>query len=94
MIMERVNRFFGYEAVVKVVFRQGARAKAPPRPERPSPAPVPRELGQGLREIPDPELRTVLESLAGRIAAAEGPPTIVAAPFSLKPRPIRSDQDV
>jgi hypothetical protein len=94
MIMERVNLFFGYPAVVKVVFRQGTRTKATPRPERPQPAPVPRELGQGLREIPDLELRTMLESLAGKIVAADGPPTIVPAPFSLKPRPLRSDQDV
>jgi hypothetical protein len=36
----------------------------------------------------------MLESLAGKIAAADGPPTIVAAPFSLKPRTLRSDQDV
>jgi hypothetical protein len=94
MIMERVNLFFGYEAVVKVVFRQGSRTKAVAKPDRPRPAPVPRELGQGLREIPDLELRTMLESLAGKIAAADGPPTIVAAPFSLKPRTLRSDQDV
>ena len=64
------------------------------KPDRPRPAPVPTELGEGLRDIPDLELRTVLESLAGKIAAADGPPTLVAAPFSLKPRPIRSDQDV
>ena len=94
MIMERVNLFFGYEAVVKVVFRQGGRARPAAKPARPAPAPVPRELGQGLREIADTELRTMLESLAGKIAAADGPPTIVAAPFSLKPRPLRSDQDV
>jgi hypothetical protein len=94
MIMERVNLFFGYEAVVKIVFRQGVQSTATAKPERPQPAPVPRELGQGLREIADLELRTMLESLAGKIAAAEGPPTIVPAPFTLKPRPIRSDQDV
>jgi hypothetical protein len=94
MIMERVNLFFGYEAVVKVAFRQGNRTKATAKPLRPAPAPVPRELGQGLREIADTELRTMLENLAGKIAAADGPPTIVPAPFSLKPRPLRSDQDV
>jgi hypothetical protein len=94
IIMERVNRFFGYEAVAKIVFRQGAAARPKTQPERPRPVPVPRELGDGLREIADPELRTMLESLAGKIAAAEGPPTIVAAPFTLGKRINRSDQDV
>jgi hypothetical protein len=71
MIMERVNRFFGYEAVVKVVFRQGAR----PRPRRgPSvpPRARPARAGPGPARDPDLELRTMLESLAGKIAAAEG----------------------
>jgi hypothetical protein len=94
MIMERVNLFFGYEAVVKVVFRHGQggpkRTKATLRPAS---APVPRDLGDGLREIADPELRTVLESLAGKIAGASGGPTVIAAPFSLKPPAQRSDQD-
>ena len=66
-IMERVNRFFGYSAVARVKIRQGAvkppaaqgRPKAPP-----SLKPIPMELGDSLRDIGDPELRTVLESLA------------------------------
>ncbi|WP_179944996.1 DUF721 domain-containing protein [Croceicoccus naphthovorans] len=66
-IMERVNRFFGYRAVAKVKMRQGqvqppraeTRAKSPP-----SLKPIPMELGDSLRDIGDPELRTVLESLA------------------------------
>jgi hypothetical protein len=66
-IMERVNRFFGYRAVARVKLRQGAvkppagtgLAKPPP-----SLKPIPMELGAGLRDIGDPELRTVLESLA------------------------------
>ena len=94
MIMERVNRFFGYEAVAKIVFRQGAVGRAKAQPQRPRPVPVPRELGDGLREIADPELRTMLESLAGKIAAVEGPPRIVAAPFTLGKLTNRSDQDV
>lgn len=94
MILERVNRFFGYQAVAKVVFRHGAKPAPAPPVKRPQLSPVPRELGDGLREIADPELRTVLESLAGKIAHASGPPTIVAAPFSLKPTHPRSDQDV
>ncbi|MXO90715.1 DUF721 domain-containing protein [Pontixanthobacter aquaemixtae] len=66
-IIERVNRFFGYQAVIKAKIRQGAvnppsdnsRAKAPP-----SLKPIPMELGDSLRDVGDPELRTVLESLA------------------------------
>lgn len=66
-IIERVNRFFGYRAVARVKLRQGA--VKPPRemePARPPPSlkPIPMELGAGLRDIGDPELRAVLESLA------------------------------
>ena len=79
MIIDKVNRFFGYEAVAKIVFRQGRLPAPPPRIERPKPAPVPVELGEGLRAIADPELRACLESLAGHIAATDGPPAIVGA---------------
>jgi hypothetical protein len=37
---------------------------------------VPKELGEGLREIADPELRACLESLAAQIAASTGPPSL------------------
>jgi hypothetical protein len=66
-IVERVNRFFGYRAVAKVKLRQGAvkPSHAESRPAAPpSLKPVPLELGDSLRDIGDPELRTVLESLA------------------------------
>jgi hypothetical protein len=73
-IIERVNRFFGYRAVAKVKLRQGAvkpshvesRASAPP-----SLKPIPIELGDSLRDIGDPELRTVLESLARSLGDKE-----------------------
>ena len=73
-IIERVNRFFGYSAVARVKLRQGAvqdprggsRRTAPP-----SLRPVPLELGDSLRDIGDPELRTVLESLARSLGADE-----------------------
>ena len=66
-IIERVNRFFGYQAVSRVKLRQGPvnppKAKeAPTAP--PSLRPIPLELGESLRDIGDPELRAVLESLA------------------------------
>lgn len=76
MIIERVNRFFGYEAISKLAFRQGRAPKVEPRPERPAAAPVPKDLGEGLRQIADPELRTVLESLAGKLAGSRGAPAV------------------
>ena len=76
LIIERVNRFFGYSAVNRIIFRQGKLPSAPARPQRPPLHAVPKELGQGLREIGDPELRACLESLAARIAASTGPPSL------------------
>jgi hypothetical protein len=76
MIVERVNRFFGYSAINRIVFRQGKPAAAAPKPVRPELRPVPKDLGEGLREIADPELRACLESLASRIAASTGPPSV------------------
>jgi hypothetical protein len=70
-IIERVNRFFGYGAVARVKIRQGPvlRPKAVHKPAiPPSLKPVPMELGESLREIADPELFTVLESLARSLA--------------------------
>ena len=66
-IIERVNRFFGYSAVARVKIRHGA--VKPPEGNKPAKAPpslkpIPMELGDSLRDIGDPELRTVLESLA------------------------------
>jgi hypothetical protein len=76
MIVERVNRFFGYAAIDRIVFRQGRPPAPAPRRERPQLRPVPKELGEGLREIADPELRLCLESLAQQIAASSGPPSL------------------
>ncbi len=76
LIIERVNRFFGYAAVNRIVFRQGRPPARPPGPQRPQLRAVPREVGEGLREIGDPELRACLESLAARIAATTGPPSL------------------
>ena len=76
LIVERVNRFFGYAAIDKIAFRQGRIAGKPSKVERPTPAPIPRELGEGLRAIADPELRQCLESLAGKLAGSVGPPAI------------------
>ena len=78
LIVERVNRFFGYAAINRIVFRQGRVPAAEPNAPRPELRPVPKELGDGLREIADPELRACLESLAAQIAATSGPPSLAA----------------
>ena len=80
LITERVNRFFGYEAVSKIAFRQGRAPKAAPRPQRPTPAPVPASLGEGLRQVADPELRACLEALASSLAGSTGSPAIATIP--------------
>lgn len=72
-IIERVNRFFGYNAVSRVKLRQGA-VKPPPAQKRaapPSLKPIPLALGDSLRDIGDPELRAVLESLARNLTDAK-----------------------
>lgn len=74
-IIERVNRFFGYNAVARVKLRQG-QVKPPPATSAgaapPSLRPIPVELGESLRDIGDPELRAVLESLARSLGGNEG----------------------
>ncbi len=73
-IIERVNRFFGYNAVARAKIRQGP-VKPPSAESRPKPPPslkpIPMELGDSLRDIGDPELRTVLESLARSLGDGE-----------------------
>jgi hypothetical protein len=90
LIIERVNRFFGHSAVNRVIFKQGRARAAPARPKRPDLRPVPKEIGQGLREIADPELRACLESLAAQIAATSGPPSLGEAGDAPLPEIIRS----
>lgn len=76
MIIDRVNMFFGYAAIDRIVFRQGRAHPAPEKVKRPGSAAIPKELGEGLREIADPGLRACLESLAAKIAASNGPPVL------------------
>jgi hypothetical protein len=50
--------------------------QAQPAPVRPVAAAVPQELGEGLRQIADPELRACLESLASKLAGSRGAPAV------------------
>jgi hypothetical protein len=81
VIVERVNRFFGYPAIERVQFRQGIVrvAKAASRKAPPSLRAIPAELGESLRGIADPELRACLESLARGVAEGANAPAIAVA---------------
>lgn len=75
-LIERVNRFFGYNAIAKVAIRHG-QVVPPPPADRPPPRmlrPVPVDIGDGLRDIGDPELRAVLEAMAGGLGNGVGAP--------------------
>jgi hypothetical protein len=84
LIIERVNRFFGYAAVDKIAFRQG-RVATVKRPVRPVPQPIPRERGEGLREIADPGLRACLEALAESLVTSNGAPQAPVPPVPFPP---------
>jgi hypothetical protein len=81
-IQDRVNHFFGYPAVARVAIRQGAvqAEKAKTRRAPQSLRPIPAELGDSLREIVDPELRTCLESLARGLSSGDGAPAAPTIP--------------
>jgi hypothetical protein len=77
-IVERVNRFFGYAAIARLVLKQANVAPRAARPAPPSVRPLtpPSELGPGLRAITDPELQAVLAALAAGVAGTTGVPVV------------------
>jgi hypothetical protein len=70
LILERVNRHFGYLAVTRLTMRHIPFAARPPN--RPAPPP-PVTLSDGatavLEAVEDPELQAALKRLGGRVAA-------------------------
>lgn len=77
VIIERVNRFFGYAAVERVTIRHGAARPAEALRATAPTAPMPQELGDSLRTVADPELRAVLASLAQGLADRDAAPLVV-----------------
>ncbi len=73
-LIERVNRFFGYNAISKLVLRQGEVAKPRAVASKPELVAVPMELGDSLKTIGDPELKVVLENLARGVATRDSLP--------------------
>ena len=75
-IIASVNRFFGYAAIAAVRMAHGQVAPAAPVQPPAMLKPVPAELGDSLRDIGDPELRTVLERMAAGLAGTPKIPKI------------------
>jgi len=83
-IQERVNFFFGYEAVARVTIRQGMvqveKRRVRPAPPSLRPVSIPVDMKDSLRDVADPELRLCLESLARSLTAGDGAPAEAAIP--------------
>jgi hypothetical protein len=79
-IQERVNQFFGYEAVARIAIRQGLvqveKRKSRLAPPSLRPVTIPVDMKESLRDIADPELRLCLESLARGLAAGDETPAV------------------
>ena len=75
-IIAAVNRFFGYAAIATVRMTHGQVTPAAPVQPPAMLKPVPAELGDSLRDIGDPELRTVLERMAAGLATSPKLPRI------------------
>jgi hypothetical protein len=67
VILERVNRFFGWQAVAELALRQAPlRHRAPARPPAPDPAAAAR-VAATLTEIADDKLRAALARLGAAV---------------------------
>ena len=68
VILERVNRFFGWQAIGRIALRQAPlrRRKAPKVPPPPDPA-VAARIAEGMPEIKDEDLRQALARLGAAI---------------------------
>jgi len=68
VILERVNRFFGWQAIGRIALRQAPlrRREQPSRPPPPDPA-VAARIAEGLPQIEDEDLRQALARLGASI---------------------------
>lgn len=75
LIIERVNRIFGYAAVERIRLVQG---DVTPPADRPRPSPVLQGNGDGpnLSGVKDTILREALEDLARQLSGTSGPPKV------------------
>ncbi len=68
VILERVNRFFGWQAIGRIALRQAPLRRREPRQAPPPPDPaVAARIAEGLPEIEDEDLRQALARLGAAI---------------------------
>ena len=68
VILERVNRFFGWQAIGRIALRQAPLRRREPRKAPPPPDPaVAARIAEGLPEIEDEDLRQALARLGAAI---------------------------
>jgi hypothetical protein len=73
LVLERINGFFGYRAVARLVLQQGPLAQLRAVPgrtrgaaaEKQAPVPLGKAMEAKLSTVADPELRAALERLGG-----------------------------
>jgi hypothetical protein len=73
LVIERINLFFGREAVTRLALLQGPLPLAPPTPPPPAPLLKPGEvaaLDHQLADVASPELRDALARLGRRVIGA------------------------
>jgi hypothetical protein len=75
LVIERINRFFGREAITRLALVQGPLPLPPPSPQPAEPALRPGDaaaLDRQLAEVASPELRDALARLGRRVIGAAG----------------------
>jgi hypothetical protein len=72
VIIERVNAFYGWRCVGRIVLKQGPVRRPAPPPPRPEPGPAERnEAARAAGDVADEGLRGALERLGSAVLAAE-----------------------
>lgn len=74
LVIERLNAYFGYRAIERIVLRQAPvpRPTGEARPRRPAPAAGAGHPTPGLERVADPELRRALAALGRFVPAPAG----------------------
>ncbi len=67
VILERVNRYFGFAAIAKIAIRQAPLRRAPPKPDRRLDPQLVQSIAESLPDSADPALKDALARLGAAI---------------------------